>query len=112
MLINNQIVTNVLHNVTLVSLPPPIVSSVKPVELILHHLVHVQMDKLTLMEFVTTVNTDVLPVPVLPLIVILVLIQTTELKPQIVYVKMNSMMMVILPIVTHVYQNVLNVLVH
>jgi len=111
MLILNQIVMNVLHNVVLVNLLLLIVLVVNQVELTLPHYVHVQMDKLISMEFVTTVITDVLLVILVPLTVLLVKMPKIESKPQIVYVKMNSMMMVILMNVTHVYQNVLNVLV-
>jgi hypothetical protein len=109
-LTNNQIVTNVHQDVSLVH-------KIKFVKLVIHpeykllQNVHVQMDKLISMEPVNHVITDVLHVTLIPLIVLHVKMLKTDLKFLSVNVKMNSMMMVIKLIVIPVNQNVLNVLV-
>jgi hypothetical protein len=68
------------------------------------------MDMLISMKYVLHVTTDVLNVKVLPLIVLNVPILLTDLNSTTVYVKLNTMMMVMLLHVMNVYLNVLNVL--
>jgi hypothetical protein len=77
-LTNKPTVTNVLHNVLLVPVLLVTVPPVKLVEFNNFQTVHVQVDKLILMEFVITVVTDVLNVQIPPLIVILVTIPLTD----------------------------------
>jgi len=76
-LMNKLIVTNVKLDVLLV-LKMLCVLPVRLTEFNLHQNVHVHQDKLTSMVFVTLVLTDVLNVPVLPLIVTHVLMPTED----------------------------------